>query len=104
MRKGNRGVGAVINDRTLLQSTMLHCFYGKEPDQTLCGCFEDIRTLELRSSIRFCWGVMKTTSRELGKEESFEILGLVESYLFRRAICDLPNASLNRVLPTDGPN
>lgn len=34
---------------------------------------------------------------QLGKGEVMEILGLVESYLFRRAICDLQTQGLNKI-------
>ncbi|MDE0040983.1 MAG: DUF262 domain-containing protein, partial [Candidatus Poribacteria bacterium] len=70
----------------------------EEPDQTLCGCFEDIRTLGVEVVYPFLLGVYEDYRQgQLGKGEVMEILGLVESYLFRRAICDLQTQGLNRI-------
>ena len=69
----------------------------EEPDQTLCGCFEDIRTLGVEVVYPFLLGVYEDYKQgQLGKGEVIKILGLVESYLFRRAICDLQTQGLNR--------
>ncbi|MXV76418.1 DUF262 domain-containing protein, partial [Candidatus Poribacteria bacterium] len=70
---------------------------GKEKDAELLGCFSSINTLEVTVAYPFLLEVYEDYKRKLiEKSELIEILQLVESYVFRRAICDIPTNSLNR--------
>ncbi len=69
---------------------------GKEEDTKLRDCFRDINTLEVTVAFPFLLEVYEDYTREyIRKSELIEILHLVESYVFRRAICDIPTNTLN---------
>ena len=70
---------------------------GKEEDTELRDCFADINTLEVTVAFPFLLKVYEDYKQKcIQKSELIEILRLVESYVFRRAICDIPTNSLNR--------
>ena len=69
---------------------------GKEEDIDIQNCFADINTLEVTVAFPFLLEVYKDYKQKyIQKPELIEILRLVESYVFRRAICDIPTNSLN---------
>ena len=69
----------------------------KEDDSELQKCFSDINILEVTVAYPFLLEVYDDYIQEIiSKAEIIEILRLVESYVFRRAICDIPTNSLNR--------
>ena len=69
---------------------------GKEEDPELQDCFADINTLEVTVAYPFLLEVYEGYKQKcIQKSELIEILRLVESYVFRRAICDIPTNSLN---------
>ena len=69
---------------------------GKEEDTELRDCFADINTLEVTVAFPFLLEVYEDYKQKcIQKSELIEILRLVESYVFRRAICDIPTNSLN---------
>jgi uncharacterized protein with ParB-like and HNH nuclease domain/predicted transport protein len=74
---------------------------GKEKDAQLAGAFHDIR--ELRADV--CYPLLMElyadfTLQLLSKDEFSEIVLLVESYVFRRAVCDIPTNSLRQTFAT----
>ena len=70
---------------------------GKEENTKLRDCFADINTLEVTVAFPFLLEVYEDyTQGCIQKSEFIEILRLVESYVFRRSICDIPTNSLNR--------
>lgn len=70
---------------------------GKEKNTELRDCFADINTLEVTVAFPFLLEVYEDyTQGCIQKSEFIEILRLVESYVFRRTICDIPTNSLNR--------
>jgi uncharacterized protein with ParB-like and HNH nuclease domain/predicted transport protein len=67
---------------------------GKERDDALSHGFHDIR--ELRADV--CYPLLMEVyhdhrNERITKDEFLEILRLVESYVFRRAVCDIPTNS-----------
>ncbi len=69
----------------------------QEEDSELQDCFSDINTLEVTVAFPFLLEVYDDyTQGKISKSETVDILRLVESYVFRRAICDIPTNSLNR--------
>lgn len=73
----------------------------KEKDLTLAEAFQDIR--ELRADV--CYPLLMEVYQDfrqqrLTKEEFIEVVRLVESYVFRRAICDIPTNSLRQTFAT----
>ena len=73
----------------------------KEEDTELRDCFTDINTLEATVAFPFLLEVYEDYTRGcIRKWELIEILRLVESYVFRRVICDIPTNSLNTTFAT----
>ena len=69
-----------------------------ETDLDLRRCFEDIDELEAGVARPFLLEVYEDyTQGKMEKLEMIEVLRLVESYVFRRAICGVPTNSLNKI-------
>ena len=69
----------------------------QERDPELQACFKDIQVLRVEVSFPFLLEVYEDYTREkIEKAEIIEILRLVESYVFRRAVCGIPTNSLNK--------
>ena len=69
----------------------------QEPDQDLRACFKDIKTLDVEVAYPFLLGVYGDyAEKRLQKEEVIEVTRLVESYVFRRTVCDIPRNTLNK--------
>ena len=69
----------------------------QEEDSELQECFSDINILEVTVAFPFLLEVYDDYIQgKISKSETVDILRLVESYVFRRAICDIPTNSLNR--------
>jgi len=76
---------------------------GRGYDQELGAAFHDIR--ELRADV--CYPLLMEVYRDyqnshVTKEEFLEIIHMVESYVFRRAVCDIPTNSLRQTFATFG--
>ena len=74
---------------------------GKEKDVQLASAFHDIR--ELRADV--CYPLLMElyadfALQRLSKTEFIAIVLMVESYVFRRAVCDIPTNSLRQTFAT----
>lgn len=74
---------------------------GTESDPQLCNAFHDIR--ELRADV--CYPMLMELCQDhqnkvLSREDFLSVLSLVESYVFRRVICDIPTNSLRQTFAT----
>ena len=70
----------------------------QEENLDLRECLKDIHELEARVARPLLLEVYEDyTQGQIQKSELIEILQLVESYVFRRAICGIPTNTLNRV-------
>lgn len=70
----------------------------EEGDSEIRECFENIRDLNVKVVFPFLLEVYEDYTRaRILKTELIEILRLIESYIFRRAICDIPTRGLNVV-------
>lgn len=71
--------------------------YAKEEDQEIHQLIYDINELGVEVSYPFLMVLLDDYSKGvLSKENLCTIMQLVESYVFRRAICQIPTASLNK--------
>ena len=69
----------------------------KEEDAEIRAYFEDIQDLKVEVAFPFLLGVYEDyTQRLIEKTDMIEILRLIESYVFRRAICGIPTNTLNK--------
>ncbi|MCU7882747.1 MAG: DUF262 and DUF1524 domain-containing protein [Candidatus Thiodiazotropha sp. (ex Lucinoma annulata)] len=74
---------------------------GKEKDKDLAEAFHDIR--ELRADV--CYPMLMEVyqdfrQEQISHEEFLNVLRMVEGYVFRRAICDIPTNSLRQTFAT----
>lgn len=71
--------------------------YDKEQDSQLNQVIRDINTLRVDVAYPFLLEVLVDYDKgKISKDELLEIFLMVESYVFRRAICDIPTNSLNK--------
>ena len=69
----------------------------KEPDKVIRKIFSDINELRVDVAYPFILHLYHDyINRKLDKDAFIEILHLIESYVFRRAICGVPTNSLNK--------
>ncbi len=87
----------IIEDISRYSKHYVRIALDKEEDTELRDCFTDINTLEATVAFPFLLEVYEDyTRKKITKLELVEILRLVESYVFRRAICGIPTNTLNR--------
>ena len=73
----------------------------REKDPELKRCFEDIKTLEVNVVYPFLLEVYHDYEHQkLSREHFVAILKLIESYVFRRFICGMYAAGLNKIFTT----
>ena len=76
---------------------------GAEPDTTLKLAFHDLRELKVDVAYPLLLELYDDYSNKiLSKADFAEAVRLVESYVFRRAICSIPTNSLNKTFATFG--
>ena len=69
----------------------------QEEDPEIRACLEDIHALNVEVVFPFLLGVYEDyTQGQIEKKDVIETLRLIESYIFRRAICYIPTNSLNK--------
>lgn len=69
----------------------------QEEDLEFRKCFKNIQDLRVEVAFPFLLEVYEDYTREtIEKAEIIEIFRLVESYVFRRAVCGIPTNSLNK--------
>ena len=95
--KASETIETIIADIARFSKHYVCIALGKEKDTDIRDCFADINTLEVTVAFPFLLEVYEDYKQNcIQKSELIEILRLVESYVFRRAICDIPTNSLNR--------
>lgn len=73
---------------------------GKESDATLRVLFENIKTLSVEVSYPLLLKVYGNyKDGVIGKVDIIKIVRIIESYIFRRAICGIPTNALNKIFP-----
>ena len=73
----------------------------KETEKTLKNVFRDLRELKVNVSYPFLLKVYDDYKKDLLSAEDFRyIVQLVENYVFRRAVCNIPTNSLNKFFST----
>ena len=75
----------------------------KEPDKDLAQAFRDLRELKVNVAYPFLLELYDDYAQaRLSRDDFVYALRLVESYVFRRAVCDIPTNSLNKTFMTFG--
>jgi uncharacterized protein with ParB-like and HNH nuclease domain/predicted transport protein len=74
---------------------------GVEPDAALKAAFQDLRELKVDVAYPFLLELYQDfDSQLLSKADFLTVIRLVESYLFRRAVCAIPTNSMNKTFAT----
>lgn len=72
-----------------------------EPDEDVRRVLKDINELKVDVSYPFILAIYQDYAKEkINKQDLIEILKLIESYVFRRAICGVPTNSMNKTFST----
>ena len=93
----NKDVKDVVSDVFVFSKYYSNLEFGKENDIKLNEIIANIRTLKVEVAYPFLMRVyFDYANKIINKNEFKEVLKLTESYVFRRAICDIPTNSLNK--------
>lgn len=73
----------------------------KEPDEEIKKAFSDINALKVDVAYSFILNIYQDFVRnKITKDVVIQTLRLIESFVFRRAICGVPTSSLNKTFAT----
>lgn len=90
-------IEAIVADIHRFAGYFVQMAIGKEPDAELRRAFSDINTLRVDVAYPFLLEVYADyAGGRLSRDDFVRLLRLVESYVFRRAICGIPTNSLNK--------
>ena len=68
-----------------------------ESDKDIQECFENIKDLKVKVAYPFLLKVYSDYDNStISKDTFIEVLSLIESYIFRRSVCEVPTQSLNK--------
>jgi uncharacterized protein with ParB-like and HNH nuclease domain/predicted transport protein len=95
------GVEALVADIRTFAGYYCAMALGSEQDQELKTAFHDIRELKVDVAFPFLLELYHDYVRQvLTKSELLHAARLVESYVFRRAVCGIPTNSMNKTFAT----
>jgi len=87
----------ILNSLLVFSRYYCNIAFGKEEDRDLSRVFKDLTELRVDVAYPFLMKVYDDYSHEItNKDEFIKITLLVESYVFRRAVCDIPTNSLRQ--------
>jgi len=87
----------VVEDIYKFSNHYVNIVLHKETDTDIRGAFKSISKLKVDVSYPYFLPIYNDYANEvISKSELLEIIGLVESYVFRRAICGIPTNSMNK--------
>lgn len=99
--KGYKSIKKLVEDLSMYAKYYINFSLEKEPDVEVRSAFKDINELKVNVSYPFILSIYSDYKNEIiNKETLIEILRLIESYVFRRAICGVPTNSLNKTFST----
>lgn len=97
MQENEIGVRNLVAD--IHRFALLYCaiVLNQETTPSLASAFHDLRELDVKVSYPFLLAVYDDFKNGLVSLQDFEhIVRLVESYVFRRAVCNIPTNSMNK--------
>ncbi|MEM9541306.1 MAG: DUF262 and DUF1524 domain-containing protein [Cyanobacteria bacterium P01_E01_bin.42] len=75
--------------------------FGKEREKTLAEAFQDLRELKVEVAYPFLLELYRDYKSDiLSQADLLEAIRLIEAYVFRRAVCQIPTNSLNKTFAT----
>ena len=97
------GVDALVGDIQGFSGHYCAMALGQESDPLLAASFRDLRELKVDVAYPFLLELYHDYTNSLLAVKEFErTVRLVESYIFRRAVCAIPTNSLNKTFATFG--
>jgi len=97
------GVAALLADIHTYSGYYCRFVLGKEPDPDLRDAFQDLREIKIDVAYPLLLELYHDyATGVLGKDDLLQAIRLVESYVFRRAVCSIPTNSLNKTFATFG--
>ena len=97
------GVDALVEDIHAFAGYYCAMALGKEADKKLAEAFRDLRELKVDVAYPFLLELYDDFAKGILEGADFEAaVRLVESYVFRRAVCAIPTNSLNKTFATFG--
>ena len=102
-RVEEQGVDALVAEIHAFADYYCAMALGQEADKALARAFHDLRELKVDVAYPFLLELYDDYRRGLLTVDDFErVVRLVESYVFRRAICGIPTNSLNKTFAAIG--
>ena len=100
-KTADSGVDALLTDVQSFAAYYCSIALGQEPDKSLAEAFRDLRALKVDVAYPLLLEMYDDYARDvLSRDDFLNILRLIESYVFRRAICSIPTNSLNKTFAT----
>lgn len=100
-RQKNKNIEEILKDIYQFSKHFVNLAFQVEKDKEINEVLKDINVLKVDVSYPFLLEVYDDfTHQRLWKAEFISVLKLVESYVFRRAICGVPTNSLNKTFAT----
>jgi len=97
-RSMNEDITSIVNDIYKYSDYYISISSSSDRDTLIRNILNDINDLRVDVAYTFLMEVYEDREQGLiGKEEFTEILTLIESYVFRRAICGIPTQALNKI-------
>ena len=97
------GVDALVADIHVFASYYCAMALDQELDRELALAFRDLRDLRVDVAFPFLLELYHDYAKgRLEKDDFLRSVRLVESYVFRRVVCDIPTNSLNKTFATFG--
>jgi len=93
----DESIEALVGDIAKFSEYFVNMSLGKETDPQLRKVFNNLNQLKVDVAYPFLLQVYEDFKEsKIEKNEFIEIIEILESYVFRRAICEIPTASLNK--------
>lgn len=100
-KQKNLDIEVVLKDIYQYSKYFVNLTFQTEKEKEINHILKDISSLKVDVSYPFLLEVYDDYSKQkISKEDFISILKLVESYVFRRAICGVPTNSLNKTFAT----
>lgn len=95
------GVKTLVEDIRAFAGYYCAMALNSEPDVTLKAAFHDLRELRVDVAYPFLLELYHDyATHVLAKDELHQAVRLVENYVFRRAVCEIPTNSMNKTFAT----
>jgi predicted transport protein len=96
-----QSIDEIVADIFKFSIYFVNMVFGQEEEVALKRLFDDINMLKVDVAYPFLLEVYDDYAQgKLSKEHFIEMMELIQSYVFRRAICGIPTNSLNKTFAT----